>query len=446
MFDSLSQRLQEIFRRLRGEGHLTEKNLQEGLRQIRLALLEADVHVEVVRGFIARVRERALGQEVLGSLSPAQQLVGVVHEALTGLLGGEDKPWRPPSGTPATVLLVGLQGAGKTTTAHKLALWARRSGREALLVAADWRRPAAAEQLERLAADGNVRIWSPGGSIDPGDLARGSRERARAAGCDLVLIDTAGRLHVDPELMSELVALREAANPAEILMVTDAMTGQDAVRSAAEFHRQVGLTGVILTKLDGDARGGAALSLRAQVGVPIRLVGTGEKSQALEPFHAERMAARILGMGDVLTLVERARDVFEEQEAEEAAKKIRRQEFTLEDFRDQLGKLRRMGPLEQVLGMLPGATEMAGRAAGAEADLAAVRAILDSMTPGERRRPEILNGSRRRRIARGSGRGVPEINRLLKQYLEMKRMMKSLSRRPGGATPRALAGLMKGRR
>jgi signal recognition particle subunit SRP54 len=441
MLEGLSQRLQEVLRRLRGEGHLTEKILQDGLQEIRLALLEADVHVEVVRRFTERVRERALGERVLASLSPTQQLVGIVHEALSELLGGEQKPWRPPVGTPSTVMLVGLQGAGKTTTAHKLGLWLRRNGREPLLVAADWRRPAAAEQLQRLAEPDKMRVWAPGGPLKAEDLARGSREQARAAGCDPVLIDTAGRLHVDEELMAELVDLRRAARPADTFLVADAMTGQDAVRSAGEFHRCLELSGVILTKLDGDARGGSALSLRSTVGVPIRFAGTGERPDALEPFHPERMASRILGMGDVLSLVEKARDSFEEQEAEETARKLRRQEFTLEDFRDQVRRLRKMGPLEQVLGMLPGAGALLNRAQPAEADLVGVEAILDSMTAEERGRPDILNGSRRRRIARGSGRGVHEVNRLLKQYAEMKRMMKTLSANPRALGARALTGL-----
>jgi signal recognition particle subunit SRP54 len=446
MFESLSQRLQGVLRRLRGEGHLTERNLQEGLREIRLALLEADVQVEIVRRFVERVRERALGAEVLGSLTATQQLVGVVHEELTALLGGEAAAWKVPTSMPSTILLVGLQGAGKTTTVNKLGLWLKRSGRQPMLVAADWRRPAAVEQLRLLGEAGGLPVWAPAGPLDMSALARGSREEARRAGYDLILVDTAGRLHIDAELMEELSALREAARPADTFLVADAMTGQDAVRSAEEFHRQVGLTGVILTKLDGDARGGAALSLRAAVGVPIRFVGVGEGPQALEPFHPERMASRILGMGDVVSLAERAREAFDGAEAETAARKLRRQEFTLEDFRDQLGRLRRMGPLEQVLGMLPGASNLMGRMEYAEGDLVAAQAILDSMTPDERRRPEIINGSRRKRIARGSGRGVPEVNRLLKQYGEMKRMMKVLARQPGALGARSLAGWGKGRR
>ena len=446
MFESLSQRLQGVLRRLRGEGHLTERNVQEGLREIRLALLEADVQVEIVRRFIERVRERALGAEVLGSLTATQQLVGVVHEELTALLGGEVAAWKAPTSMPSTILLVGLQGAGKTTTVNKLGLWLKRSGRQPMLVAADWRRPAAVEQLRLLGEAGGLPVWTPARPPDMSALARGSREEARRAGYDLILVDTAGRLHIDAELMEELAALREAARPADTFLVADAMTGQDAVRSAEEFHRQVGLTGVILTKLDGDARGGAALSLRAAVGVPIRFVGVGEGPQALEPFHPERMASRILGMGDVVSLAERAREAFDEEEAETAARKLRRQEFTLEDFRDQLGRLRRMGPLEQVLGMLPGASNLMGRMEYAESDLAAAQAILDSMTPDERRRPEIINGSRRKRIARGSGRGVPDVNRLLKQYADMKRMMKVLARQPGALGARSLAGWSKGRR
>jgi signal recognition particle subunit SRP54 len=447
MFDGLSQRLQGIFRRLRGEGALSERTLQEGLREIRLALLEADVHVDVARRFLEGVRGRAAGAQVLASLNATQQLVGIVHEELTALLGGSAAPWRVPSGTPATILLVGLQGAGKTTTAHKLALWVRRAGRVPMLVAADWRRPAAAEQLQALARASGVPVWAPRGPLDAAAQVRGSREQARAVGCDLVLIDTAGRLHVDDELMAELEALKRAAKPAEVFLVADAMTGQDAVRSAEEFHRRVGLTGAILSKLDGDARGGAALSLRGSLGVPIRFVGTGEKAEALEPFHAERMASRILGMGDVLTLVERAQEAFEEKEAEEAARRLRRNEFTLEDFRDHLRKLRRLGSLEQLVGMLPGAGALLERAGTpAEEDLVAVQSILDSMTAEERRRPEILDGSRRRRIALGSGRKVPEVNRLLKQYLQMKRMLKTLSRRPGMSPARALAGWTKGRR
>ncbi|MEE9218259.1 MAG: signal recognition particle protein [Acidobacteriota bacterium] len=444
MFESLSQRLQEIFRRLRCEAYLTEKTLQAGLRDIRLALLEADVHVDVVRRFIAQVRERALGAKVLESLKPAQQLVGVVQQEMARLLGGDVAPWRIPSGTPATLLLAGLQGAGKTTTANKLARWLRSAGRHPLLVAGDWRRPAAAEQLRQLAEQSGLPHHAPPGPLDMEALARGSREEARRRGQDLILIDTAGRLHVDQELMAELAALRQHSGAAEVFLVADSMTGQDAVRSAAEFHARVGLTGVILTKLDGDARGGAALSLCATVGVPIRFVGTGEGPQALEPFHPDRMASRILGMGDVVTLVERAQEVYQAEEAERAAVRLRRHDFTLDDLREQLRQLKRMGPLEQIVGLLPGMGALPPGLDSGEREFAVVESILDSMTLEERARPEIINGSRRRRVARGSGRSVSEVNRLLRQHTEMKRMLKSLSRRPGAA--RMLAGLAKGRR
>ena len=445
MFDSLSQRLQDIFRRLRGDAYLTEKNLKEGLRDIRLALLEADVHVDVVRHFIEQVREEALGAKVLESLKPAQQLVGVVHRQMVNLLGGEEDAWKIPAVSPATFLLVGLQGAGKTTTANKLARWLKRSGRHPMLVAADWRRPAAAEQLKLLSEQSGIPLWAPPGPMDMESLARRSREEARRAGLDLILIDTAGRLHVNTELMEELTALRDASSAAEVFLVADSMTGQDAVRSASEFHQRVDLTGVILTKLDGDARGGAALSMRATVGVPIRFVGTGEQPEALELFHPDRLASRILGMGDVVTLVERAQEVYETGEAEKTAARLRKQEFTLDDLREQLRRLKRMGSMDQILGMLPGVASLPAGLAAGDGQLVAVESILDSMTVEERARPQVLNGSRRKRIARGSGRSVSEVNRLLRQYSEMKRMLKTLSRRPG-ATARAMFGLQKGRR
>lgn len=426
MFESLSERMQEIFRSLSGQVRINESVLSDALREIRVALLEADVHVGVVRALLERVRAKALGEEVLRSLSPAQMVVKIVRDELTDLLGeGEPGRLKFASRPPSVMLLVGLQGSGKTTTAAKLGLWLKGSGRYPLLVPADVYRPAAIEQLVRVGKSVGLKVLEHAGDLDPVAIARNGVLEARRSGYDTVLVDTAGRLHIDDALMDELGRIRSAVEPVEILFVADAMTGQDAVRSAGEFHRALGLTGIVLTKLDGDARGGAALSIRHATGVPIKFVGVGERPSEFEPFHPDRMVGRILGMGDVLGLIEKAEEAFDAAEARELERKLRRNEFGLGEFRDQLRALRKMGPLSSVASMLP------GMGAVREADLdgdavGRVIAIVDSMTPGERDNPQILNGSRKRRIARGSGRGVPEINRLLKQFAQIRRMMRTI--------------------
>ena len=439
MFDGLQSKLQDVFRQLRGEGKVTPEALQAAMRQIRLVLLEADVQVRVVKPFIERVRERALGAEVMESLTPAQQVIKVVRDELTALLGEEGGELRL-DGRPAVLLLCGLQGSGKTTTAGKLARRLKQRGRHPLLVAGDLQRAAAVEQLQQVGRGVEVPVLAP----EPGetvlDLASRALASARDRGHDVVIVDTAGRLHVDEALMQELAALAERLAPAETLFVADAMTGQDAVRSAEQFARSLRLTGVILTKLDGDSRGGAALSIRTVAQVPIRFVGVGEKADDLELFHPERMASRMIGMGDVLSLIEKAERGLDREEASRLAQRIARQQFTLEDLRDQLRQLRRMGPLAQVLEMLPKVGPLRGLD-GANVDeggLKSIEAIINSMTPHERRRPDVLNGSRKRRIAMGSGTSVQEINRLIKQYRGMQKMFKGVQ---GKWLRRAMGGM-----
>lgn len=426
MFDNLSERLQGIFKKLSGQARISETVLNESLREVRLALLEADVHVGVVKQLLAGVRDKALGEEVLRSLSPGQQVIKIVRDELESLLGaGEPAKLEFASKPPTVILLVGLQGSGKTTTAAKLGLWLKKSGRYPYLVPADIYRPAAIEQLIRVGKQAELKVHEHDGSEAPLEISRQAVLHARRSGFDTVLIDTAGRLHIDEELMEELRGLVAGLQPSEILFVADSMTGQDAVRSAGDFNRALGVSGIVLTKLDGDARGGAALSIRHVTGVPIKFVGTGERAEELEPFHADRMVGRILGMGDVLGLIEKAEEVIDVQAAKQLERKIRKNEFTLEDFRDQLKTLRRMGPLSGIVQMLPGMSQVK------ESDLdtrAIVRviAVIDSMTPKERRLPQLLNAKRKRRIAKGSGQSVQEINRLLKQFAQMKRMMKSV--------------------
>ncbi|MCL6498554.1 MAG: signal recognition particle protein [Firmicutes bacterium] len=430
MFEALQERLAGVFRRLSGRGVLRPEDVDAAVREVRLALLEADVHVQVVRDFIARVREAAVGREVWKSLTPAQQVVQVVYEELVRLLGGEHRELVPAPRPPTVVLLCGLHGTGKTTQAAKLALYLRKRGRRPLLVAADLQRPAAVRQLQVVGERAGVPVFAPA-LTDPAEVARSAVDHARSAGYDFVLVDTAGRVHVDDDLLQELRRVRDAAAAHYVLLVVDAMTGQEAVRVARRFHEALTIDGVVLTKLDGDARGGAALSVVAAVGRPVMFVGTGEKLEALEPFHPDRMASRILGMGDVLTLVERAREAVDAQRAAELERKLRRAEFTLEDFREQLRQVRRMGPLESLLELIPGVAALRGRRPEAdeqERELKRMEAILDSMTPEERRDPSILNASRKRRIARGSGTTVQDVNRLLKQFEEAKRMMRELER------------------
>ncbi len=438
MFQSLSARLQSVLRKLGGQGRVSEAVLKESLREVRVALLEADVHVSVVRALLDGVRSKALGEEVLRSLTPGQQVVKIVREELESLLGaGRAEPLRFGSKRPSVMLLVGLQGSGKTTTTAKLGALLKRSGRFPYLVPADVHRPAAIEQLVRIAHGAGLKVHEHDGSGKPIEIATAARDEARRSGFDTVLIDTAGRLHVDEALMEELRELKRELEPSEILFVADSMTGQDAVRSAGEFHDALGATGVILTKLDGDARGGAALSIRHVTGLPIKFVGTGERPEDLEAFDPGRMVGRVLGMGDVLGLIEKAESSIDEEGARELERKLRKNEFTLGDFRDQLRMVRRMGPLSGLMSMLPGMSQIRESDIDPKA-ITRVIALVDSMTPGERSRPRILNGSRKRRISRGCGEPVHEINRLLKQFAQIQRMMKSVrsgKRRGRGGLP-----------
>lgn len=429
MFEQLQNRLGEIFTRLRGRGTLSEADVDEALREIRRALLEADVNFQVAREFVGRVRETAVGQEVWKSLTPGQQVVQIVFTELTRMLGATHHPLRLAPKPPTVILLVGLHGTGKTTTAGKLALHLKQQGRTVLLAAGDVYRPAAVTQLQVVGKAAGVPVFALGAGADPVDVARQALERARATGADALIIDSAGRLHIDAELLAELTRIREVTAPHDTLLVLDAMAGQDAVRMAEGFHGAVPIDGLILTKLDGDARGGAALSVVATLGRPIFFVGTGERLEALEPFHPDRIASRILGMGDVLTLIERAQGQITAEQAREMERKLRRAEFTLEDFTAQLRQVRAMGPLDQLLGMIPG---LGSRLRGAEVDeraLGRIEAMIGSMTPDERRHPHIIDGSRRRRIARGSGTSVQEVNRLLRQFDEVKKMLRQFESR-----------------
>lgn len=436
MFDTLTTKFDAIFKRLTGRGRLTEQDVDEALREVRVALLEADVNFRVARDFVAKVKERAIGADILHSLTPGQQVIKLVHEELLHILG--DTPPRLETGpTPPNVyMLVGLQGSGKTTTAAKLALHLRKAGGRPLLVAADVYRPAAIQQLVTLGKQLDVPVYEQGTAADPVVIAANGLKRARETGASAVLLDTAGRFHIEETMMQELVRIKEALKPQEVLLVVDAMTGQDAVRAAGDFHSQVGVTGLILSKLDGDARGGAALSIRAVTGVPVKFIGTGEKPDALEPFHPDRLASRILGMGDVLTLIEKAQEQVDQQKAAQWEKKLRTASFTLEDFLDQLQQVKRMGPLSQILEMVPGFSGMAKKLpAGAMNDqdgqLKKIEAIIYSMTPVERRRPEVLDGSRRRRIAKGSGTTPADVNQLLNQFNQMQKMLKQYGQMMG---------------
>jgi len=448
MLDSLSTRLQAIFDKLGGRGRLSEENIEEALREVRVALLEADVNFKVVRAFVDRVRTRAVGQDVLASLTPAQQVVKVVHGELVELLGGSGHRLAMASHPPTVIMLMGLQGSGKTTTAAKLARLYTKQGQHPLLAAADTQRPAAMEQLRTLGAQVGVPVTGAPGQT-PLEICRAAREEAAARGLTPLILDTAGRLHIDEALLGELQAIRREVAPHHVLLVVDAMTGQDAVTVADRFNQAVGIDAVILTKLDGDSRGGAALSVRHVTGRPIAFVGVGEKTDALEPFHPDRLASRILGMGDVLSLVEKAQAVVDQTKAAELARKLREDSFSLEDFREQLKQLRQMGPLDQILGMLPFGKMLKGAPKdldGESAELGRFDAIISSMTPGERRNPEVINGSRRQRIARGSGTSVQDVNRLLKQYAQLRKVMKQfkgmegklphLKNLPGFPTPR----------
>lgn len=430
MFDNLSDKLQRVFKSLRGEGKLTAENMEAALREIRVALLEADVHFRVAKQFIEAVREKAMGQEVLTALSPTQQVVKIVREEMVKMLGQHQAKLRTANEPPTVYMIVGLQGSGKTTSTGKLARWLSKNGSSPLMVSVDVYRPAARKQLSILARDLKVPIYE--GTPDetkPIDLARSARKEAIQTGRDILLVDTAGRLHIDDELMTELTQLKELLNPTEILFVADAMTGQDAVKSADEFHKRLGITGIILTKMDGDARGGAALSIRAVTGQPLKFVGVGEKPDAFEPFHPDRVAQRILGMGDMLSLIEKVTGEIDQKQAEEMQRKLIDDEFTLADFRDQMKQLSKLGSLESLLGMMPqlGPLKELKNAKIDDKEITRVVAIIDSMTAKERANHMIINGARRRRIAKGSGTSVQDVNNLLKQYAQARKMMKSFS-------------------
>ena len=427
-FEGLSSKLQNVFKKLSGKGKLSEKDVKEAMREVKLALLEADVNFTVVKSFVNAVTERAVGAEVLESLTPGQQVIKIVNEEMTKLMGGTNAKVEFGSTTPAVILLAGLQGAGKTTMAGKLAAYlSKQYGKSPLLVACDIYRPAAIKQLQVVGEKAGVPVFERGQS-DPVETAKLGIEYARRNLKDLVIIDTAGRLHIDGVLMAEIAAVREAVNPSEILLVIDAMTGQDAVNVAKDFNDTLELTGVIVTKLDGDTRGGAALSVKAVTGKPIKFSGTGEKLTDIEPFHPDRMASRILGMGDVLTLIEKAQTAFDEKKAVELEAKLRKDEFTLEDYLDQFEQMKNMGSMQDILGMIPGMdASKLGNVEIDEKQMARTQAIIRAMTPQERRRPDILNASRRKRIARGSGTSIQEVNRLLNQYEASRKMMKQLT-------------------
>jgi signal recognition particle subunit SRP54 len=431
MFENLSTKLDGIFKRLRGHGKLTEQNIQEALKEVRLALLEADVNFKVVKDFIQSVEQRAIGQEVMASLTPAQQLIKIVKEEMTSLMGGDEQKIQLSGSPPVPIMLVGLHGCGKTTTAAKLAKYFRERKRRPYLVPADVYRPAAIEQLQKLGEELKVDFYRPEASQTPLDICLKARDVALKGGYDTMLIDTAGRLHIDEALMLELREIRTQLKPKEVLLVADAMTGQDAVNMAKNFNERLGIDGIVLTKMDGDARGGAALSIKSVTQKPIKFIGVGEKLDALEVFYPDRMASRILGMGDVLTLVEKAEAAFDEKKAKELEKKIRKDSFTLEDFRDQIREVRKMGSLESILGMIPGLSQKMKGMGGLDFDekeLVRVEAIINSMTPKERANAMIVNGSRRLRIARGSGTTVQEVNQLLKRYAQARKMMKQFTK------------------
>ena len=430
MFEKLSDKLDAAFKKLKGRGKLTEKNIEEGLKEIRMALLEADVHYRVAKRFIADVKERALGQEVLTSLTPGQQIIKIVNEELTEMMGSHQEELNLSGPDPVSLMLVGLQGSGKTTTAGKLAVYLRNKGRKPYLVPADVYRPAAIDQLKKLGQQLKVPVFSSGVDMDPVQIGRDAKSAAHQQGCDTLLLDTAGRLHVDEDLMDELVRINEAVKPADILLVADAMTGQDAVNIAQSFNQALDIGGVVLTKMDGDARGGAALSIKEITGKPIKFIGVGEKLNELEPFHPDRLASSILGMGDVLTLIEKAQNAVDEKKAAELEKKLRKSQFTLEDFRDQMLQIRKMGSLSDIIKMIPGMGKLKQmkNMDMDERELVRIEAIINSMTPLERRRHGIINGSRRRRIAKGSGTRVQDVNRLLKNYTQVLKMLKKLNK------------------
>ena len=440
MLEILTEKLTKVFDRLAGKGKLGEGDIDEALRQVRLALLEADVNFKVVKEFLSKVKERALGSEVLHSLTPAQQVIKIVNEELIAILGGEPSYLAPISHPPSVALLVGLQGSGKTTTAVKLAVQLKRTGQTPLLVAADTRRPAAVEQLKLLGEQQDILVYSADSKVAPATICKHSLKKAKEEGLTWVIVDTQGRLHIDEAMMAELADIKSTLQPSEVLLTVDAMTGQDAVRVAQEFHSRIGLTGLILTKMDGDARGGAALSIRFVTGVPIKFMGTGEKVDALESFYPDRLASRILGMGDVLTLIEQAERMVDQQQAKQLEKKIRTADLDLEDLISQLRQIRKMGSLGRLAEMLPGFSKFASYLPEDEGEkrLRRVEAIISSMTPEERRNPTIINGSRRRRIARGSGTTPQDVNQLLNQFYQVQKLTRTMAR---GRLPRNVVNM-----
>ncbi len=430
MFENLSEKLDAVFKKLKGHGKLTEKNIEAGLKEVRMALLEADVHFRVTKQFVADIKKRALDQEVLASLTPGQQVIKIVNEELTTLMGSRNEALNLSGPHPVPVMLVGLQGSGKTTTAGKLAVFLRDQGKKPYLVPVDVYRPAAIDQLKKLGDQLSVPVFPSRTEMDPVRICQDARAAAQKQGCDTLLLDTAGRLHIDQELMAELAAIKKAVSPSDILLVADAMTGQDAVNIAKAFDEALDIGGVVLTKMDGDARGGAALSIKTITAKPIKFIGVGEKLTELESFHPDRMASSILGMGDVLTLIEKAQSVVDEKEAAELEKKLRRSQFTLEDFRDQMIQIRKMGSLSDLLKMIPGfgGSKQLKNLQVDDRELIKIEAIINSMTLEERRKHAIINGSRRKRIARGSGTKVQDVNRLLKNYTQVMKMMKKLNK------------------
>ncbi len=425
MFEDLTQKLESALKNLKGQGKLTEKNISDGLKEIRRALLEADVNYKVVKQFIEDVRQKAVGEEVLRSVTPGQQIVKIVHDELIRLMGESRTDIKTAGIPPTIVMLVGLQGSGKTTFAGKLANFLRKKGRHPMLVAADVYRPAAKEQLRVIGKQLGIPVYVTEHN-DAVKICQEAIQAARQQGCDVLILDTAGRLHIDDAMMQELEAIKKTVKPHEILFVADGMTGQDAVNAAKEFQERLDYDGVVLTKMDGDARGGAALSIRAVTGKPIKFIGTGETLDAVEPFYPDRMASRILGMGDIVSLVEKAQETLDVEKAQKLEQKLRRNEFTLEDFYDQLQQLKKMGPLEQLLGMIPGLSKQIRNVQVDEKALVRIEAIINSMTPEERRNPKIINGSRRKRIARGSGTRVQDVNQLLNQFEQMRKMIKRM--------------------
>ncbi len=430
MFDNLTDRLHAAFKKLKGHGKLTEKNVQEGLKEVRMALLEADVHYRVVKQFIADIKERALGQEVMASLTPGQQIVKIVNEELTALMGGQLTDLNLAGSFPSSIMLVGLQGSGKTTTAGKLAVWLSKNGRKPYLVPADVYRPAAIDQLQKLGQQLAVPVFPSSAEMDPVQICKDARTTAHKDGLDTLLLDTAGRLHIDATLMDELGRIKDALKPSDILLVADAMTGQDAVNIAQAFNDALDIDGVILTKMDGDARGGAAISIKSITNKPIKFIGVGEKLSDLEPFHPERMSSRILGMGDVLTMIEKAQSVVDEKKAAELEKKLRKSEFTLEDFRDQMVQIRKMGSFSDLIGMIPGMStnKHLKNLEVDEKEFTRIEAIINSMTPRERRQHTLIKGSRRKRIAQGSGTRVQDVNKLVKNYTQVLNMIKKINK------------------